>query len=76
MIPAGARCGEGMPDESQVPGVYQAAHRYVIYDPETKGIYQLVVAAPKTQADVNAIVASVIEDEGRVAAGVTRSIYL
>ena len=52
------------------------SQRYVIPDPKTGGAYEVVTRTSKTQEELDAIITSVIEDEGRVAAGRRRTVYV
>jgi hypothetical protein len=61
-----------------MPNVLPASDRcsYVISDPETQGVYDVRSKRPKSQAELDQLIASVIADEGRVRSGVTRIILV
>ena len=81
---AAAECTRGlllllsdpMPESSHAPADQPERHRYVVVDPETRGYYKVVSRAPRTEQEINELVAGVIRDEGRVKAGVTRTIFI
>ncbi len=65
-----------MPDEERNGPGRPNRYRYPVTDSETAGIYIVVSESPKTREELQDIVASVIQDEGRVGPQKVRLILL